>query len=204
MLVGLCVAAVTVLGAGRLADAVTAGWSLPLDQSVINGNSGPLTPGVCHHAACGSVADNFWAVDLSGSTSNNVYAELGGYVRVKTNDASCGNMARVMVSSAASSESGWIYCHMSSLASGYSSGGWVSTGQILGKVGSTGSGSGGTVHLHLELRWLSNASVWSSNFYGRCTRPQVVSINTNQANPWADAWTGYSSISGTIYSPTCS
>jgi murein DD-endopeptidase MepM/ murein hydrolase activator NlpD len=176
------VAIATVLGATNgVAGAVLSGYSLPLDQTAFDNNTGPLS--LCHHSSpptpgstCGMISQHWWAIDLFQNDGASIYSVTSGRVAFSGTDSSCGNYVHVSLSTSAQGGITWQYCHGKSLA--VSSGQLVTAGTLLMKMSNSGTGSGGIVHLHNEVRYLYGSDTWSNSqpYYGFCTRRILKSI----------------------------
>ena len=96
------------------------------------------------------------AVDIAAPTGTPIYAAAAGTVVVCTRGSTYGNYVKI------SHGNGYetLYAHASSLL--VSNGQWVSKGQIIARVGSTGRSSG--PHLHFEV-WRQGTRINPLNFF---------------------------------------
>lgn len=156
--------------------------------------------GVCHHGACNSVSNTFWAIDLFQGLNAPVYAWNGGFVQYNGYDSNCGNRIRWGTnknSNGTNPGTSYMYCHGNSLNTGLTPGTYVSTGGVVMKMGKTGNGANNVVHLHFDYRYLLSINAWGSNYNGYCTRKFLNRINQNQApNPEYGYTSAYGIING--------
>ena len=83
-------------------------------------------------------------IDLQGNYGDNIYAyKSGTIIKTQYSNISYGNMVLIQHNDGTQSR----YAHMSSIS--VSKGQYVSCGQIIGHVGSTGNSTGN--HLHFEI-----------------------------------------------------
>ena len=177
-------------------QAATSGFSLPIDQSWFNGNYGggvgPMDYGVCHHGACNNPGQRFWAIDLfAGSTAGqNIYAWESGTIQESAYGSGWGNYLKFGWNfnyGGANSTFVSLYAHGDSLAAGTGVGQYVTAGQLVMKMGRTGSGAGPSVHLHFDHRVLAAGSVFGNEalttgtYTSYCTRMFLQRINSNQS-----------------------
>ena len=110
-------------------------WLLP---------GGPTSYPITRNAAGHLAADQEVAVDLAALAGANVLALHDGLITYAGWDGDCG-YALDLEYDDAQGHWRWRYCHSADLYVGY--GTWVSAGQPIGSVGSTGLSSGPHVHL---------------------------------------------------------
>ena len=122
-------------------------------QSVYVGGSlaWPLDPSVSYYYSSGfgwrelwGVMDNHLGVDIACAMNTKILAANSGTVLISDNHWSYGNYVLIDHGGGMAT----LYAHMTSRA--VSAGETVSTGQVIGYVGMTGSASG--YHLHFEVR----------------------------------------------------
>lgn len=213
--VGLATAASTPVLPPAPVSAVMFGYFLPLEQTAFNNNYGPaggccpMNAQTCHHNACNSVPNTFWAIDLFQGLDAPEYAWTTGTVQYAQFDSSCGNLVRwgtTIAGDPARPGLSSMYCHGNSIVGGLAQGQWVQLGQTLMKMGKTGTGANNTIHLHFDYRYLGRIDTFggvnpvSGAYNGYCTRLFLNRIN-NDLSP--DPAYGYTTTYGTI-NGTCS
>lgn len=174
------------------------GYALPIDQGWFNGNyssgppaqPGPMDYGVCHHGACNAPLERFWAVDLfaGGSPGQNEYAWEAGTVTESGVTAAAPGWGNHIIFgwdwASAFSFFRTLYAHGNSMAAGTGVGQYVTTGQLVMKMGNTGTTD---VHLHFDSRVLALFSPWgdealtTGTYTAYCARMMLQAVNTNGA-----------------------
>lgn len=207
-------AALSVVGSAAVdhAGAITAYYYPPIRQEIATPAQQPqLTQGVCHDQwACdqsppyGSNSANFWSVDLFDSQQWNtqngspIYATNFGLVQNTSTSGTVGVRYGGVLSGAGY---GYYNGHgrLGSVPAGISAGQPVQPGQIIMKMGDTGSTNG--AHLHFEIRYMSNVTSWTTNFNGYCGKHYINKLMQNAAPypytlAWATGWGGFNNCKG--------
>jgi hypothetical protein len=194
-LAGAALASASVLGGAGLANAVTPGYSLPLDQNWFTANR-PAPLNYCHHSGspapggtCGNEDERWWATDLfSQQTNPPVYAVTGGRaVRIAN------GVFRLSLASSPGPGINWAYYHgVTNTGKVSSEGQVVSTGTLIMTMSDVNT-SPGNRHLHLEARQLDGDNGWSAGhyYYGYCTRRIVKKIDRNLSFQYWTEFAGY-------------
>lgn len=139
----------------------------PLDRNVEIGPSGLAIPvsGVKAKQLVDSYAQHD-GLDILALAGTPVVAAGPGHI--ERLDVSPG--ADGITASIRSDDARWVYyyAHLEGYAPGLKKGQRVERGQVIGRVGSTGSASPRGPHLHFEIRRMSEAEPWSQ---GRAVNP---------------------------------
>jgi len=138
-------AAAGVLGMPTRAD----GYVFP-----VGGGPGVVSVGHDHH--------DYPAADIAAPMGSPVYALADAYVTGLVDDARCG------IGFALRTVDGldWVYCHLSHRDESVFEGGFVTSGQWLGLVGSTGNSTGPHLHLGLKPARYPQEMPWFREFAG--------------------------------------
>lgn len=180
-------------------------WAFPIDENTLRfGNSSPLSD--CHHGACGSVSDSFWAIDLFHGDGESIFAVRSGYVHKSGNFGGIGESIRHGYSSDHTYVDSYQYGHGESGTREYSDGQFMQKGALLMKMGQTGSGSGGTTHLHHEVRYLANVDSWSGSHTSYCSKymmNQLLAGNGNTIGSNSVFKVAYNSDANVVYDSDC-
>lgn len=122
----------------------------PTDSTYITSNFGN------RDAPTAGASTNHQGLDIGAAAGTPIYAAASGTIEVATSNNSYGNYVMVNHGSGTTT----VYAHMESMT--VSSGQYVTQGQIIGYVGSTGITTG--PHLHYEVR-VDGSRVDPSQYY---------------------------------------
>jgi hypothetical protein len=173
--------------------AISPGYYPPVRPAIATPAAQPqLSAGVCHDAGCTAAQPfnvnqlNFFSVDLFDSTWDDpggapIYATTYGVVQStqKFTSNPRTNSTSIRYGNVSSGQGyGYYNGHGAQGSVGPSVGDILSPGQVIMKMGDTGT-SVGNAHLHFEIRELVSVTQWSVNFTGYCAKHYINKLMNN-------------------------